>query len=132
MNIWVDIINPSHALFFNVVLKDLHDERLQVTIRERAETVELAKMLGIEGRVVGSDYRNGVKKSLSMVGRTLALWTSVEDFDCALSFENGMSVMVSKMKGAGPSFCATMTSSSSRNGPSCSTWRRGSRISPTR
>lgn len=99
MNIWVDIINPSHALFFNVVLKDLQDERLQVTIRERAETVELAKMLGIEGRVIGSDHRNGVKKSLSMVGRTLALWTSVDDFDCALSFENGMSVMVSKMKG---------------------------------
>jgi predicted glycosyltransferase len=99
MNIWVDIINPSHALFFNVVLKDLQDERFQVTIRERAETVELTKMLGIEGRVIGSDHRNGVKKSLGMVGRTLALWTSVDSFDCALSFENGMSVMVSKMKG---------------------------------
>jgi predicted glycosyltransferase len=99
MDIWVDIINPSHALFFNVVLKDLRDERFQVTIRERAETVELAKMLGIEGRVIGSDHRNGMKKSLGMVGRTLALWTSVSDFDCALSFENGMSVMVSKMKG---------------------------------
>lgn len=99
MNIWVDIINPSHALFFNVVLKDLRDESFQVTIRERAETVELTKMLGIHGRVIGSDHRNGVKKSLGMVGRTLALWTSVEDFDCALSFENGMSVLVSKMKG---------------------------------
>lgn len=99
MNIWVDIINPSHALFFNVVLKDLRDERFQVTIRERAETVELTKMLGIEGRVIGSDHRNGVKKTLGMVGRTLALWTSVSDFDCALSFENGMSVWVSKMKG---------------------------------
>lgn len=71
MNIWVDIINPSHALFFNVVLKDLRDERFQVTIRERAETVELTKMLGIEGRVIGSDHRNGVKKTLGMVGRTL-------------------------------------------------------------
>ncbi|MDW5563060.1 MAG: DUF354 domain-containing protein [Methanomassiliicoccus sp.] len=99
MDIWVDIINPSHALFFNVVLKDLRDERFQVTIRERAETVELTKMLGIEGRVIGADHRNGVKKSLGMVSRTLALWTSVEDFDAALSFENGMSVMVSKMKG---------------------------------
>ncbi len=99
MNIWVDIINPSHALFFNVVLRHLQDERFQVTIRERAETVELTKMLGIEGRVIGSDHRNGVKKSLGMVGRTLALWTSVDAFDCALSFENGMSVWVSKMKG---------------------------------
>lgn len=99
MNIWVDIINPSHALFFNVVLKDLRDEKFQVTIRERAETVELTKMLGIEGRVIGSDHRNSVKKSLGMVSRTLSLWTTVDAFDCALSFENGMSVMVSKMKG---------------------------------
>ncbi|MBI0583424.1 MAG: DUF354 domain-containing protein [Methanomassiliicoccus sp.] len=99
MRIWVDIINPSHALFFNVVLREMTGERFQVTIRERAETVQLTKLLGIEGRVIGADHRNGVKKSLGMVSRTLALWTAVDDFDCALSFENGMSVWVSKVKG---------------------------------
>lgn len=99
MSIWVDIINPSHALFFNSVLKELRTEDLQVTFRRRAETVDLSRMLGIEGRVVGADHSDRFKKSLGMIGRTLALMVNLDRFDQALSFENGMSVLVSRMKG---------------------------------
>lgn len=99
MSLWVDIINPSHALFFHSVLKELRSEDLQVTFRRRAETVDLSRMLGIEGKVVGADHSDRFKKSLGMIGRTFALMVNLDRFDQALSFENGMSVMVSRMKG---------------------------------
>jgi predicted glycosyltransferase len=54
--------------------------------------------MGIEGMVVGADHPDRMRKSISMVGRTLALWATVDAFDSALSFENGMSVWVSKMR----------------------------------
>jgi predicted glycosyltransferase len=99
MSLWIDIINPSHALFFSSILKELPDEEVQITLRERAETVELSRMLGIEGKVVGADHSFRVWKSLAMVGRTLSLMSTLDDFDQSLSFENGMSVTVSKVRG---------------------------------
>ncbi len=98
MSLWIDIINPSHALFFSSILKEMPYEDIQITLRERAETVELAAMLGIKGKVVGSDHRGRLSKSLGMIGRTLALMNTLDRFDEALSFENGMSVMVSKVR----------------------------------
>jgi len=38
MDIWIDIINPSQALFFNSLLKDFHSVNFYITLRDRAET----------------------------------------------------------------------------------------------
>jgi uncharacterized protein len=99
MTIWVDIINPSHALFFNSIRIGMQKADFYITIRERAETVELARLLGINGQVIGADHRDGMKKTVGMVTRTARLFMAVNDFDSSLSFENGMSVGVSKIKG---------------------------------
>jgi predicted glycosyltransferase len=96
--IWIDLINPSHALFFGALIPELSDVEVSVTFRDRAETVELARSFGINGRVIGRDYRGPIKKTLNMVYRTLDLWANVDRFDCALSFENGMSVFVAKLR----------------------------------
>jgi len=98
MDIWVDIINPSHALFFNSLLDDFNSDNFFITVRDRAETFGLVKSFGMKGIVIGRDYRNGFKKSFNTIWRTFQLYSVVNNFDCALSFENGMSVAVSKLR----------------------------------
>jgi len=99
MDIWVDIINPSHALFFNSLLDDFNSDNFFITVRDRAETFGLVKSFGMKGIVIGRDYRDGFNKSLNMIWRTFLLYSKVRAFDYALSFENGMSVAVSKFRG---------------------------------
>jgi len=95
---WIDIINPSHALFFNSLLKELSGTT-NVTIRERAETVGLTNLFGIDGQIVGTDSTQRLIKPLKMIQRTISLVRASGEFDYAISFENGMSVSVSKFKG---------------------------------
>jgi predicted glycosyltransferase len=97
--IWIDIINPSHALFFNSLIPELSSHQLDITIRDRAETVKLCKSFGINGRVIGTDYVDPLNKSAYMVYRTLKLVTSVPQFDISISFENGMCVFGSRIRG---------------------------------
>src|SRR5659263_687990 len=97
--IWIDLINPSNVLYFNSFFRDLSDYQIVTTIRDRAETVELARSFGIEGQIIGTDYTNLVKKSANMVIRTMNLAISVPKFDVGMSFENGMNVAVARMRG---------------------------------
>ncbi|KKH96468.1 hypothetical protein EO95_10575 [Methanosarcina sp. 1.H.T.1A.1] len=97
-NIWIDIINPSHALFFNSILSELSDYKVNITIRDRAETVELCKSFGIHGRVVGTVDTHPLKKILSVASRTLNLAVSAPKFDVSMSFENPMSGAISKVR----------------------------------
>jgi uncharacterized protein len=97
--IWIDILNPSHPLFFKRLVQELkNDYYFYVTMRVRGETIELAKEFGLNGDVIGKDYENPTKKMLSMIYRTIVLSNKVETFDIAISFENPMSVVVSKIK----------------------------------
>lgn len=97
--IWLDIINPSHAQYFNSLIKELSDYKILTTIRDRAETVSLTKSFGIEGEIIGKDYTNFIMKSANMVTRTLKLAIKVPKFDVAMSFENGMTAAVARTRG---------------------------------
>src|SRR5674476_1065486 len=96
--IWIDIINPANALFFNSLIPELFSYQVEITIRNRAETVELCKLLGINGRIIGTDYADPLKKSANMIYRTLKLSKQVHEFDVSISFENGMCVFCSKIR----------------------------------
>jgi uncharacterized protein len=97
--IWIDILNPSHPLFFKRLIQELqNDYCFYITIRARGETIKLAKEFGLSGDVIGKDYENPTKKMISMIYRTILLSNKVETFDNAISFENPMSVAVSKIK----------------------------------
>ena len=98
MNIWVDIINPSHALFFNSLMKEFDSEEIIYSVRDRAETIDLVNLFNLEGLIIGRDYRSKMKKSFNMIYRTLDLYFNIKKFDYAFSFENGMSILVSKLK----------------------------------
>jgi predicted glycosyltransferase len=97
--IWVDIINPSHSHFFSSILPELGEYEVFVTLRDRAETVGLANSFGLSGEVIGTDYRDPMRKTAAMMYRTGQLFMRVRDFDVALSFENGMSTLVSRVRG---------------------------------
>jgi len=98
--IWIDMLNPSHPLFFRPLVKDLgSDCEVKLTVRERGETIALARTLGIPGKAIGRDYDHPVRKTLAIALRTLQLAAGVGRFDTAISFENPMSVAVAKMRG---------------------------------
>ena len=97
-NIWIDVINPSDALFFGSLIPEFKKHSVSVTVRDRAETLDLVKSFGIQSKAIGRDYQNPLKKSVSMVYRTLQLYANVGNFDYAMSFENAMSTLVSNMR----------------------------------
>ena len=97
--LWIDLINPSHPLFFKPIIKELSKNcNIETTIRERGETAKLAKNLSISGKIIGRDHENPFRKTLSIFTRTLNLSTNVPYYDVALSFENPMSVAASKIR----------------------------------
>lgn len=97
--IWIDIINPSHPLFFQPLIYELKkNNNITVTLRNRGETVKLAKLFGLDGRIYGRDFEDPVKKMLSMINRTFMMSYSVKRFDYSISFENPMSVSISKLR----------------------------------
>lgn len=98
-DIWIDIINPSHPLFFKTLINELKNNfEIQITLRERAETVELAKGFGLKGKIVESDYESRIKKILSTIKRTLILICMLNHFDYSISFENADCVVATKIR----------------------------------
>jgi predicted glycosyltransferase len=98
--IWIDIINPSHPLFFQPLVNELKkNNSIIITLRNRGETVKLAELFGLSGKIYGRDYEDPIKKMFSMVSRTFSLGCTVKRFDYSISFENPMSVLISKIRG---------------------------------
>jgi len=97
--IWIDLLNPSHPLFFKPLIKRFAKIRdLMITMRERGETIKIAKDLGIDGKVVGKDQEGAFSKATSISYRTIKLAILLGEYDIALSFENPMSIAVSMLR----------------------------------
>jgi len=97
--IWIDIVNPSHPLFFRPLLDKLgNDYEIQITMRERAETVGLAKQLGFHGKIYGKEYENRIKKILGPIYRTITLVGKIKKFDFSISFENSDCIATTKIR----------------------------------
>lgn len=96
--IWIDIINPSDALFFNSVIKRLSEYETRVTMRNRAETVDLCRSFGINGTVVGTNYHSPLAKISAIFSRTVDLVFSAPKFDVSISFENSIAEAVSRAR----------------------------------
>lgn len=100
MKIWFDVVTPAQALFFNSIVREFDGKDVFITLRDRAETIELARVLGLNGIPIGRDYSVGYKKTLGMIYRTLAL-LKIPYFDWSMSFGNPMTVVVSKIRRKG-------------------------------
>ena len=91
MNVWVDITNSPHVLFFRPLIRllqgDGHD--VSITTREYAQTLELLELHGLAHEVVGPRHGGAgvLGKGRALVGRLPALRRLAKSraFDVALA-----------------------------------------------
>jgi len=91
---WIDISNTPQVPFFSGLLPELHAQGFTttVTLREKNETVPLAKLKGLEGKAIGRDYDDGLRKAGAMALRTAWLGIAPPRFDVSIAFENPMAI----------------------------------------
>ncbi|SEO22854.1 hypothetical protein SAMN04487948_101214 [Halogranum amylolyticum] len=99
VDVWVDLASPCHPFFFAALTDSLPDVRTAVTVREKTETVPLARELGFDFRTVGRDYENPTLRKLGIPLRTAQLALRMPTADVALSSRNAMCVLAAKARG---------------------------------
>jgi uncharacterized protein len=77
VRIWIDLTAPAHPVVFRPIVERLRaaGHEVEVTARDYAQTLALARRLGLEHRAVG--MHGGAKRSrklVSLVSRSLDLW----------------------------------------------------------
>ncbi len=76
MNIWIDLSNSPHILFFKPIITELEQQghRVFVTHRDFAQTSKLCKLYDIDSQCIGRHGGQGVlKKIINISGRALQL-----------------------------------------------------------
>ena len=76
MNIWIDLANSPHVLFFKPLIRELaaRGHKIIVTHRDFAQTSELCRVFGIQTTEIGVHGGKGlVKKFINISGRALRL-----------------------------------------------------------
>ena len=74
--VWIDLANSPHVLFFAPVITELHRRGVDtvVSARDFAQTVELARLMGIDAEVVGEHGGAGLAgKASNLAGRVRSL-----------------------------------------------------------
>jgi uncharacterized protein len=90
MRIWIDLANSPHVPFFDALLPEFaaRGHTITLTARDFAQTVEMARMIGLDPFVIGG--YGGAKlsgKAGNLIGRAASLvrWARGRSFDLALS-----------------------------------------------
>ena len=96
---WVDLVSPSHPFFFDALADGLEDVAVTTTVREKTETVSLAKEVGFEHRVVGRDFDNALVRKFGIPLRTAQLALKAPNCDVSLSSRNAMCILASRLRG---------------------------------
>jgi predicted glycosyltransferase len=90
MRIWIDLANSPHVPFFGALLPEFaaRGHTIMLTARDFAQTVEMARMAGLNPVVIGGYGGAGLAgKAGNLVGRaaSLARWARGRSLDLALS-----------------------------------------------
>jgi predicted glycosyltransferase len=90
MKIWIDLANSPHVPFFRALADEFarRGHVIEVTAREFAQTVEMARMARFEPVVIGGHGgRKLARKAQNIFGRALELrkWAQGRGFDLAVS-----------------------------------------------
>jgi len=101
MRLWIDLANSPHVPFFKALAARFTaaGHELEVTAREFAETVPLAKAAGFDAHVVGAHGGRDVSaKAGNLVGRAWALasWARKRNFDLALSHNSYSQILAAR------------------------------------
>jgi hypothetical protein len=104
MRVWVDLTNSPHPLVLRPVVERLRaaGHEVEMTARDFAQTVELARRLGLEPAVIGR-HRGAARgaKALGLASRSAALarWARRRRFDLALGHgSNDVSVAAAALR----------------------------------
>jgi len=109
VNIWIDLANSPHVLFFAPIMKELaqNNHRLLITLKDFSETVGLAERYGIHGYVIGKHSgRNRTKKVICTFTRSIRLARHIQGdkVDIAVSHNSYAQIIAGRIKG-----CKTVT-----------------------
>src|SRR5262249_9261482 len=91
MKVWIDMTAPAHVLVFRPLIEIIRErgDKVEITARDYAQTVELLAMHGLEADAVIGHHagRSRLQKVRQMTGRLSALkrWAKGRDFDIALA-----------------------------------------------
>jgi hypothetical protein len=104
VRIWIDLTAPAHPVVFRPIVERLRaaGHEVEVTARDYAQTLALARRLGIEHYAVGA--HGGAKRSrklVSLVARSVALWrwARAREFDLAAAHgSNDLAVVARALK----------------------------------
>ncbi|HET7324987.1 MAG TPA: DUF354 domain-containing protein, partial [Halococcus sp.] len=96
---WIDLVSPSHPFFFDALTDGLDGVSVTTTVREKTETVSLAREVGFTHRVVGRDFDNALVRKFGIPLRTAQLAIEAPDCDVSLSSRNAMCILASKARG---------------------------------
>jgi predicted glycosyltransferase len=104
MRIWIDLANSPHVPFFRALAGEFgaRGHRAEVTAREFAQTVELAKAAGFSPTVVGRHGGGKLSgKAGNLFGRAAALarWARGREFDLAVSHNSYSQVLAARLLG---------------------------------
>jgi len=104
MRVWVDLTNSPHPLVLRPIVERLRaaGHEVEITARDFAQTVALARRLGLEPTVIGR-HRGAARgaKALGLASRSAALarWARPKRFDLALGHgSNDVSVAAALLR----------------------------------
>jgi predicted glycosyltransferase len=105
MNIWIDLANSPHVLFFAPIIQKLKDDghNVLITMRDFAQTIPLAHKFHLEGEIIGKHggTNRGAKVS-NLIKRTTQLVTYArrKSIDIAVSHNSYTHTIAGRLIGA--------------------------------
>jgi predicted glycosyltransferase len=104
MRIWIDLANSPHVPFFKALIPEFiaRGNDLEVTARDFAETVPLAKHAGIDATVIGEHggkLLRGKATNLVARARQLRTWAKLRRFDLAVSHNSYSQIVAARSLG---------------------------------
>lgn len=102
MRLWIDLANSPHVPFFKALANRFitAGHEIEITAREFAETVPLARAAGFTPEVIGvHGGRDVSKKAGTITSRALALrrWARARKFDLAISHNSYSQILAARM-----------------------------------
>ncbi len=102
MNIWIDLANSPHVLFFAPIIKILQkcNHQLFITTRHFAETVPLADQYGLDHTITGRHGgKNIVSKAVSVLRQTLTSINYIRNkkVDLAVSHNSNTQALAARL-----------------------------------
>jgi hypothetical protein len=102
MRIWVDLANSPHVPFFRALTEAFRDlgHQCEITARDFAETVPLARAAGLAPQVIGTQVGKNISAKGTNVAQrawALARWARGRSFDLALSHNSYSQILGAAM-----------------------------------